>query len=77
MFERFTPEARQVIARSQEEARALRHPWLGTEHLLLGVLVQPDATGVSALTESGVTLVTGRAALESTRGRGWPGRGRR
>jgi ATP-dependent Clp protease ATP-binding subunit ClpA len=38
MFERFTHGAREVVVRAQEEARALRHGWIGTEHLLLGLL---------------------------------------
>jgi ATP-dependent Clp protease ATP-binding subunit ClpA len=39
MFERFTDDARQAIVAAQEEAGALRHGWIGTEHVLLGVLV--------------------------------------
>jgi ATP-dependent Clp protease ATP-binding subunit ClpA len=39
MFERFTDDARAAVVAAQEEARALRHGWIGTEHLLLGVLV--------------------------------------
>jgi ATP-dependent Clp protease ATP-binding subunit ClpA len=70
MFARFTPEARQVVVRGQEEARTFRHPWLGTEHLLLGVLAQPHAPGVNALAESGATLATGRAALSQLMGAG-------
>jgi ATP-dependent Clp protease ATP-binding subunit ClpA len=38
MFERFTKDARQAVALAQEEAAALRHGWIGTEHVLLGVL---------------------------------------
>ncbi len=63
MFERFTTEAREVVVRAQQEARRFAHPWLGTEHLLLGVLAQPDAPGVRALAELGVTPDTARAAL--------------
>jgi ATP-dependent Clp protease ATP-binding subunit ClpA len=70
MFERFTPMARQVFVRAQEEARSLGHPWLGTEHLLLGVLAEPQARGVSVLTDLGVTLDAGRAALRQLVGRG-------
>src|SRR5262245_10087308 len=69
MFERFTPAAREVVVRAQQEARTFGHPWLGTEHLLLGVLTQPDAPGVSGLTELGVTLHAGRAALHQVVGR--------
>jgi ATP-dependent Clp protease ATP-binding subunit ClpA len=70
MFERFTPAARQVVGRAQEEARSLGHPWLGTEHLLLGVLAEPQAPGVSVLTDLGVTMATGRVALRQLVGRG-------
>jgi ATP-dependent Clp protease ATP-binding subunit ClpA len=69
MFERFTQTARQVVVRAQEEARALGHPWLGTEHLLLGILAQPEAPGVSTLTELGVNLDSARAALGQLVGR--------
>jgi ATP-dependent Clp protease ATP-binding subunit ClpA len=70
MFERFTYPARRVVVRAQEEARTFGHPWLGTEHLLLGVLAQPEAPGVSVLTELGVTLDRGRAALGQAVGTG-------
>jgi len=70
MFERFTPAARQVVVRGQEDARAFRHLWLGTEHLLLGVLAQPEAPGVSALTDLGVTLNAGRETLSQLVGKG-------
>jgi len=69
MFERFTPAAREVVVRAKQEARTFGHPWLGTEHLLLGVLAQPDAPGVSALTELGITLDACRAALGQVVGR--------
>jgi ATP-dependent Clp protease ATP-binding subunit ClpA len=75
MFERFTPAARQVVVRGQEEARAFGHNWLGTEHLLLGVLADPQAPGVSVLTDLGVTLGTGRAALRQLVGLGRGGLG--
>jgi len=42
MFERFTERARQVIVLAQEEARTLRHNYIGTEHLLLGLLREAD-----------------------------------
>ena len=70
MFERFTLAARQVVVCAQEEARTFGHPWLGTEHLLLGVLAEPQAPGVSVLAELGITLDTGRAALRQLVGRG-------
>ncbi len=42
MFERFTEDARQVVKGAQEEARGLRHTHIGTEHLLLGLIRQPE-----------------------------------
>ena len=70
MFDRFTQAARQVVVRAQEEARAFGHPWLGTEHLLLSVLAEPGAPGVIVLSDLGVTVDTGRAALRQLVGLG-------
>src|SRR6266571_2946205 len=70
MFDRFTQAARQVVVRAQDEARSFGHPWLGTEHLLLGVLAEPGAPGVSVLAGLGVTTDTGRAALGQLVGTG-------
>lgn len=70
MFERFTQPARQVVVLGQEEARNLGHSWIGTEHLLLGVLSQPQSPGVSVLTELGVTSTTCRDALRQMVGAG-------
>jgi hypothetical protein len=64
MFQPFTPAGRRVVVRGQDEARRFGHPWLGTEHLLLGVLADQGAPGVSVLTDLGVTLDTGRTAIE-------------
>ncbi|HEX6234767.1 MAG TPA: Clp protease N-terminal domain-containing protein [Jiangellaceae bacterium] len=63
MFERFTQSARLVVVRGRDEAHRFGHSWVGAEHLLLGVLTQPDAPGVQALNELGVTLETAREAL--------------
>jgi ATP-dependent Clp protease ATP-binding subunit ClpC len=51
MFERFTEQARQVVVLAQEEARALKHSYIGTEHLLLG-LVREDAGDAARVLES-------------------------
>lgn len=45
MFERFTERARETVARAQIDARTLRHDWVGTEHLLLGLVAQRDSVG--------------------------------
>ena len=53
MFERFTKDARQAVALAQEEAVALRHGWIGTEHILLGVL-RAEGDGARLLAGFGV-----------------------
>jgi ATP-dependent Clp protease ATP-binding subunit ClpA len=70
VFERFTPGARQVVVRAQHEGRAFAHPWIGTEHLLLGVLAAADLSASAALADVGVRLDTARAALGQLVGRG-------
>jgi ATP-dependent Clp protease ATP-binding subunit ClpA len=54
MFERFTDGARAVVRGAQEEARRLRHPLIGTEHLLLAMLAGGDGPGSRALRDRGV-----------------------
>jgi ATP-dependent Clp protease ATP-binding subunit ClpA len=56
MFERFTGNARQVVVRAQEEARRLHHNYIGTEHILLGLLAVPDGHAVRALEGFGLSL---------------------
>lgn len=56
MFERFTERARQVVVLAQEEARALRHNYIGTEHILLGLLREFDGVAAQALESLGITL---------------------
>jgi ATP-dependent Clp protease ATP-binding subunit ClpC len=60
MFERFTERARRVVVLSQEEARALRHNYIGTEHLLLGLLREGEGVAATALESLGVTLERAR-----------------
>ena len=55
MFERFTESARQVVVLAQEEARALRHGYIGTEHLLLG-LIRENGRAATTLKAHGVVL---------------------
>ncbi len=55
MFERFTERARQVVILAQEEARRLKHDWIGTEHILLGLLVEKEGIAARALEELGIT----------------------
>jgi ATP-dependent Clp protease ATP-binding subunit ClpC len=56
MFERFTDDARRVVVLAQEEARELGHDYIGTEHLLLGLVRDEDGVGGQALEACGVTL---------------------
>ncbi len=55
MFERFTPEARQVVEGAQQQARELRHDRIGTEHLLLALLTRQGTTSSTVLGRHGLT----------------------
>ena len=68
MFERFTDPARRVLALAQDEARLLNHNFIGTEHILLGLLHQPESTACRALAALDVNLDNARAAVEETIG---------
>jgi ATP-dependent Clp protease ATP-binding subunit ClpA len=63
MFARFTAEAREAVVFAQEEAARLRHPWLGTEHLLLGLLRRTDTPASRVLSSLGVTAASAEQAL--------------
>jgi ATP-dependent Clp protease ATP-binding subunit ClpC len=56
MFERFTERARQVVVLAQEEARSLKHNYIGTEHLLLGLLREEEGIAAQVLTTLDVSL---------------------
>jgi Clp amino terminal domain, pathogenicity island component len=62
-FSRFTDRARRVVVASQEEARAAGHDYIGTEHLVLGLLSEPEALAGRALAEQGITPEQVRAAM--------------
>jgi ATP-dependent Clp protease ATP-binding subunit ClpC len=70
MFERFTDRARQVIALAPVEAREFNHHYIGTEHLLLGLLAEADGLGGLALASVGLTLDLVRSEVEGMVGRG-------
>jgi ATP-dependent Clp protease ATP-binding subunit ClpC len=72
MFERFTDRARRIVVLAQEEARRLDHHYVGTEHLLLGLLSEGDGLAVHALTGLGIDLEVLRAQVEERVGRGQP-----
>jgi ATP-dependent Clp protease ATP-binding subunit ClpA len=71
MFERFTPPARRVIVMAQEEARQLQHNYIGTEHLLLGLISgEPGGLPARVLQGVGLTLDEARREVASVVGRG-------
>jgi ATP-dependent Clp protease ATP-binding subunit ClpC len=70
MFERFTDRARRVIVLAQQEARTLNHNYIGTEHLLLGLLADAGGTAARALESLGVTLDAAREQVREMLGEG-------
>src|SRR5437016_5732451 len=56
MFERFTERARQVVVLAQDEARLLKHNYIGTEHLLLGLLRSEDSPAHAVLGSLGIAI---------------------
>ncbi|HLA80723.1 MAG TPA: ATP-dependent Clp protease ATP-binding subunit [Thermoleophilia bacterium] len=70
MFERFTERARQVIVLAQEEARTLRHNYIGTEHLLLGLLREADGVAARVLGSLEVSLEEVRGEVARIVGEG-------
>jgi ATP-dependent Clp protease ATP-binding subunit ClpC len=70
MFERFTERARQVVVLAQEEARALKHNYIGTEHLLLGLLREEEGIAARVLESLEVTVEEVRAQVANIVGEG-------
>jgi ATP-dependent Clp protease ATP-binding subunit ClpC len=70
MFERFTDRSRQVIVLAQEEARMLDHNYIGTEHILLGLIRESDGCAARALESLGISLDAVRQQVEEIIGRG-------
>jgi ATP-dependent Clp protease ATP-binding subunit ClpA len=70
MFERFNNKARRVVVLAQEDARLLDHNYIGTEHLLLGLLHDEEEIPFQVLAELGLTLFPAREAVEALIGRG-------
>jgi hypothetical protein len=70
VFERFTERARQVVVLAQEEARTLGHNYIGTEHILLGLLREEEGTGARALEALDIGLEPVRAAVLQSVGPG-------
>jgi ATP-dependent Clp protease ATP-binding subunit ClpA len=63
MFERFTERARQVVVLAQEEARTLKHNYIGTEHILLGLLREEEVLAARVLESLGITVERVRAQV--------------
>jgi ATP-dependent Clp protease ATP-binding subunit ClpC len=63
LFERFTERARQVVVLAQEEARALKHNYIGTEHILLGLLREEEGLAARVLQSFEITVERVRAAV--------------
>ncbi len=69
MFERFTDRARRVVVLAQEEARGLNHNYIGTEHILLGLL-EPGGIAAQALSRFGMTPAGTREEIRALVGSG-------
>ena len=70
MFERFTDRARRVVVLAQEEARLLNHNYVGTEHILLGLIHEGEGVAAMALESLGISLEAVRAQVEEIIGQG-------
>ena len=70
MFERFTDRARRVVVLAQEEARLLNHNYIGTEHMLLGLIHEGEGVAAKALESLGISLEAVRAQVEEIIGQG-------
>ncbi|MFT0762193.1 ATP-dependent Clp protease ATP-binding subunit [Scrofimicrobium sp. R131] len=70
MFERFTDRARRVVVLAQEEARGLKHSYIGTEHLLLGLIHEGDGVAAKAMEMVGIKIEDARAAVVDLIGEG-------
>jgi ATP-dependent Clp protease ATP-binding subunit ClpA len=70
MFERFTDRARRAVVLAQHEARRLNHNFIGTEHLLLGLIAEGDGVAAEALESLGISLAAVRQQVEEVVGQG-------
>ena len=70
VFERFTDRARRVVVLAQEEARLLNHDYIGTEHLLLGLLHEGEGIAAQVLESAGVSVEAARAKVATIAGPG-------
>jgi len=70
MFEKFTDRARRVVVLAQEEARLLNHNYIGTEHILLGLIHEGEGVAAKALESLGISLEAVRQQVEEIIGQG-------
>src|SRR4030066_1443564 len=70
LFQRFSDRARRVVVLAQEEARMLNHNYIGTEHLLLGLIQEGEGVAAKALESMGISLEAVRSQVEEIIGRG-------
>src|ERR671913_1174146 len=70
MFERFTDRARRVVVLAQEEARMLNHNYIGTEHILLGLISEGEGVAAKALESLGIAVDGVRQQVEEIIGQG-------
>ena len=70
MFERFTDRASRVVVLAQEEAKLLNHNYIGTEHILLGLIHEGDGVAAKALEQLGISLDAVLAQVQDMIGTG-------
>lgn len=70
MFQRFNERAQKVIIYAQEEAQYLQHGYVGTEHILLGILREEEGPARTLLNNMGVTIDSVRELIEEYEGKG-------
>lgn len=69
MFEKFTDKARRVVVLAQEEAKLLNHNYIGTEHILLGLIHEGEGVAAKALEALGINLEQVREQVQDKIGR--------
>ena len=69
MLERFSEQACRVVVQAREEARALNHDWIGTEHLMLGLIGEGSSMAAQVLESLGISMEAVRWLVEETIGR--------
>src|SRR5690625_6443911 len=70
MLERFTDRARRVVVLAQEQAKMLNHNYIGTEHILLGLIHEGEGVAAKALESLGISLEAVRQQVEEMTGQG-------